>query len=311
MRHLAWWMLIVTAVLAVTEVDARPRRPRKQVDHYTYNPDRVTDRIAPYRDAYDRIVLEHTSRTRVTEGAPICRLQWTGRRVDYFTGAHSRDATFVFRRPRSADMSSLNVYLVDRNGKDAEKLEDVSATVGDSLIVVALDIEPPCVVDLQYELTGVGVSVDESFEFQPQWPVLREEYRFSVSRELWQKAADEGLAWEFSASSTPRTWEPKRADTTDFFTWYWAESNVEPLPAGEPASRAKTVTVEGYLPAPALAGIDPDELPQLESLTEILMLEERLIDTYEEREREFGGPGGVSESSTGSGGASLPPRVGK
>ena len=132
------------------------------------------------------------------------------------------------------------------------------------------------VLELRYAFGGSGVSVDETFLFQPDVPVIAAEYRFSVSRDLWQMPPMPGLSWEFTATTSPSTWGPERTDTPEFYNWYWRDSNILPIETQKIRRDPRQVGVTGYLPAPALAGIDPDDLPQIERFDAIQSLENLL-----------------------------------
>jgi hypothetical protein len=177
--------------------------------------------------------------------------------------------------PRGANVGAVDVHLIAADGRKGRKLDDpVFVVEGDSLLTVTVDeLEGARVVELRYRFDGTGVSVDESFLFQPNVPVIAAEYRFSVSRDLWQDAADAGLSWEFTANTSPSTWGPERTDTPEFYTWYWRDTNILPVETHQIRRDPRRVGVTGYLPAPALAGIDPDDLPSIERFDAIQSLE--------------------------------------
>jgi hypothetical protein len=122
-----------------------------------------------------------------------------------------------------------------------------------------------------------------------------------VSRDLWQEAADLGLAWEFSAVTQPRTWPPERADTPDYYNWYWRLTNVEPVDTSSNFNIPRSVWVSGFLPAPVLAGFDVEQLPDFESLEDVMAFENSIQITHEERSRSregAGAGGGISGSGS-------------
>jgi hypothetical protein len=289
--------LIVTATLLalsaglVADADARPRRPPKSVDYFTFPEGYIDEKIQPYVDRYDRVIVSNELVTRVTEGQPICRLTWEGRRVDAVIDREG-PLEMIVPLPRGAELDEVKVYLVKSNGRDGHQLDDPKLGMrGDTLLVTVPDVGDAQVIDLQYRFNGEGITVDETFLFQPEIPVLKAEYRFSVSRELWQEAADQGLTWEFSATAEPRTWQPTRADSPDFFSWYWREYSIEPL--DEEAQRVpRSITVTGYLPAPVLAGLDPDSLPNLNDLEGILDFTASLVNDFQDGQNERASQGG-------------------
>jgi hypothetical protein len=187
----------------------------------------------------------------------------------------------------------LIAYRIHEDGKTAARIKDVHTTLtGDSLLVsVARDGKP--VVDLQFKLEGAGITVDESFPFTLSWPVVEGYYRFSVSRQLLQQAADRGLSWDFSATTRPRVWPPTKDDDPEYFSWYWRVDASKPVIPDAPGEDSR-VSVLGFLPDPALAGIDPDDLPELESLADIRRFEDRLVEQIRQQEAQVPGGGGLS-----------------
>lgn len=298
-------VLLATAIALLcgiaVDADSRPRRPKKQVEYYQFPAGYIDEKVEPYIGTHDRVIVANELVTMVTEGSPICRLTWEGRRVDALLGTKAPIETII-RIPRNATIDEVKVYLVDANGSDGEEVEKpILGIVGDSLVVTVEDPGDARVLDVHYTFTGEGISVDESFLFQPELPVLKAEYKFSVSRELWQEAADKGLTWEFSATAEPRTWEPARDDTPDFFSWYWRDYSIEPLEEGSRAT-PRSIAVTGYLPAPVLAGYDPEALPDVNDLENILDFTASLVNDFRDgaqREDYGGGSGSLRDRYEG------------
>jgi hypothetical protein len=294
---------LVAALVAGTlaEPEARPRRPRKSVEYYTFSAQHLEERVADYVGKFPRVIVVNEFSTKVMEGMPIPRLAWSGRRIDVLL----EDVTSTVLEvplPRGAQVEEIRLYLIEPNGRDGKRVKKPDTTVEeDTLRVKILELGEVRVIDLQYRLEGAGVTVDESFLFQPDWPVLRSEYSFSVSRELWQEAANQGLAWEFSAQTEPRTWQPNRDDSPEFYTWYWRLNNAEPVDPNSSFTTARAIVVTGYLPAPALAGFDPEELPNLKDFEDILAFESRLQQTFDDESqsaRTVGASGAMMNSNT-------------
>jgi hypothetical protein len=310
------WILIVASLacvaLTVVDADADERRRRRDVPYYTFSPGYLEEKTAPYRDRYSQVVALKELSTVVTEGAPICRLTWTGREVHVFLGAPSDTVPVAIPLPRGANVDAVKVWYVAGDGKDAREEKKASLSLrGDSLIVGTAPGDSR-VVDVQYTFKGTGITVDESFLFQPEWPVLSSRYSFSVARELWQKAADQGLKWEFTARTEPRTWRPARADSPDAYTWAWRSTNIDPLAPDDTTRVPLAVLVSGYLPAPVLARYDPEELPGIEALDEITRFERFLEQDYASQQTaDYGGAGGGPGSDASSQGGQppvLPPK---
>jgi hypothetical protein len=304
--------LVLGLVVGAMTADAR-NRVRRPAEHYQYTPDHLTEKVRDYTADYDRVALVSELRTEVTEGQPICRLTWNLRRVDYFREG-TESTQFEFDLPRGAGVDDVRAYRVDDDGTKGKRIDDVTHEVtNDSMLVVVVpELDGRRVVDLQLRLSGTGISVEEHFDFTPDFPVLIGEYAFAVSKDLLQSAADQGLNWEFTAHATPRTWEASSNDDPDFFVWYWRKEGARPVDPENPRSKDYTVSVSGFLPAPALAGFDPEKLPNIKSLHDILAFQERLTTDYDRGSDSFGGPGGGAlGTSTGSAAPSLPDRVGK
>ncbi len=294
------------------DVETRERRPRRPVDHYTFDPEHLDKKIAPYRGRFDRVIILNEFSTVVSEADGLCKLEWSGRRVDYLLESSSATAEFTLDMPRGAGIDDVTLYLVGGDGKSARELDDPPLLMrGDTLVVLAPDLEDAVVLDLDYRFVGNGVTVDEAFVFQPEWPLLDATYSFSVSRDLWQEAADQGLEWEFVSMAYPRPWDPERRDTPEHFRWLWHETGMEPVAEDATIQTARRVEVKGYLPAPALAGIDPDDLPRIDALRELSDLEARLRQG-DRMMREEGGVSGPGTTTSGRGsGGQLPERSGK
>ena len=306
---------LVLLLLVAATLDARERRPKRQSNHFTFQPDRLQEKIADFREQYDRVILRNEFHTLVTEGEGICKLVWTGRRVDYIfnpggDAAEGHASEVALEMPRGADLDQFKLYLVQEDGQTGAKTSDHEQYFrGDTLIIAIPDLHGAVVVDLTYRFLGDGVTVDESFLFQPQWPQLDATYSFSVSRDLWQEAVDQGLHWEFNATTFPLTWDPARDDTPENFTWVWMRTNMEPMPENAILPNARRVDVKGYLPAPALAGINPEDLPELDALQALAELENQLRQAERMVRDQTASTGPSTESSGRS--AGLPDAVGK
>ena len=273
-------LMITSATLlagAVAEADARPRRPRKPVEHYTFRPERLAEQTAAYRDQYEWTILRNTLATRVAAGDAFCRLEWAGRRIDVVFNETTEPHRVEIPLPRGATVEDVTAYAIGSDGKKAKKIKSpATELIGDSLLVVTVkrDDKQP-VIEIAYDLEGAGISVDETFAFQPHVPVLDARYSFSVSRDLWQSAAAAGMAWDFQASTQPNGWTPKRDDTPDLFTWYWEEKGLEPVRPNR-REKPKEVSVTGFLPNALLAGFSSDDLPDVRVLDDVLAFQQRL-----------------------------------
>lgn len=293
--------LIFGAVaLALVAIPASGRdRPKRPVDYYTFSEKVLEERIAPFREEWDRVTLRSELQTRVTRGALLCRIEWAGRRVDYVEGSEGDSVRFGVPLPRGAKLSELVLYRIANDGKDAERVKEPRTTIREDSLLVGTTRGSNAVFDLQFKLAGEGISVSERFPFTLEIPVVEAVYRFSVSRDLLQRAADRGLSWDFAATTRPRVWPPTKADDPEYFTWYWRVDASKPLVPDAPGDDA-WVSVTGFLPDPALAGIDPDQLPEVESLAEVAQFERRLIEQIQTEDRAT--PSG-SSGSGGRGGA--------
>lgn len=304
---------LVVSAFAAPPADAR-NRVRRPVEHYQYSPDHLAEKVADYVDDHDRVVVRSELRTEVTEGRPICRLTWKLHRIDYFVNG-TESARFEFGLPRGAEVDDVRAYRVDDDGNKGKRIKDATHEITpDSMLVVDVpDLDGRKVVDLQIQLSGIGISVEEHFDFTTDLPVLIGEYAFAVSKDLLQDAANQGLDWEFTANATPRTWNAKSNDDPDFFVWYWRKEGSRPIDPDDPLAKDFTVSVTGFLPAPALAGFDPEQLPDIHSVTDILAFQDQLAADYGRGASDYqGGPGGGAlGTSTGSGSPTLPDNTGK
>lgn len=299
---------------AASDADARPRRPKKDAEHYTFNQDRLADQLAAYRDRFDTVTLRDHLATTVSKGEGFCKLEWKGDRVDAVLAGDGDPHRVEIALPRGANVRELTAFAIGADGKTAEKFKEPSyETIGDTLLVVTVerpDAEP--VVQIAYELEGMGISVDETFLFQPERPVLEGRYRFSIQRVLWQEASSAGLAWNFQAATQPNAWEPTRDDTPDFFTWAWRADDT--IPAAPDAFRKPmAVTVTGFLPNALLASFESEELPDVAALEEVLAFQQRLERMMREQDMMEGASSiaappsrDTGPTSSSSGGAGIP-----
>ena len=99
----------LTALLvgSVADLEARPPRPKKQVEHFTFSPEHLEAKVEPYVGTYDRVILLNEFATQVAEGEPICRLVWTGRRIDTFLADDVSEVTFEIELPRGAFLDGV------------------------------------------------------------------------------------------------------------------------------------------------------------------------------------------------------------
>jgi len=278
--------LIITAgfvaVMTQPTEAGRRRGPKKPVEHFTYDPGHMTEKLAEFRGEHDYVVVQNTGDVQIHAATPLCEMQWVQRRIIAWLGEPSEFPGVALRLPEQATIASAVLYLIDPGGSEARTIvEPELLVVEDTLWVRSPEpLGDTYIIEATANLSGENLVIHERVPFQERVPVLRAEYSFGVGKALLKKALAEGMSWVFRATTIPAGWEFRRGDTENLYRWFWRETMISPLGPDDPDQNARAIEINDYLPVPLLGKYGPDELPDLDSIESIERLEDKLRDAF-------------------------------